>query len=156
MATEVLESSGKFWKLPVENCTEVNSKECDVLIIGSGVLGCTFARKILDNDNTKGKSIIIVDVGAQLSKNPGENVKNAIFFQKDINSFAGIISAHQHLLSVPSNKSIMPTLDPSAYQFDIQHYQGFVSHMQYRKILNVIIIIINIIAPRHITLITYT
>ena len=96
--------------------------EVDVLIIGSGPLGCTFARKILDE--TENIKVTIVDIGAQLSARPGENVKNAAFFQNDIDSFTGIVQAHQHLLSVPSNKSTTPTLDPSAYHFDVKKYGG--------------------------------
>ena len=96
--------------------------EVDVLIIGSGPLGCTFARKILDK--TDDVRVTIVDIGAQLSARPGENVKNAAFFQSDINSFTGIVQAHQHLLSVPSDESTVPTLDPSAYHFDVHNYPG--------------------------------
>ena len=99
----------------------MNHQHVDVLIIGSGPLGCTFARKILDESDL---SVLIVDIGAKLSANPGENIKNSAFFQNDINSFTGIVQAHQYLFSVPSNKANVPTLDPSAFHFDINKYPG--------------------------------
>ena len=99
----------------------MNVQHVDVLIIGSGPLGCTFARKILDETSF---FVMIVDIGAKLSAIPGENTKNSAFFQSDINSFTGIVQAHLHPLSVPSNASNVPTLDPSAFHFDITKYDG--------------------------------
>ena len=41
--------------------------EVDVLVVGSGPLGCTFARKL----HEKGRSIYMIDAGAKLSETPG-------------------------------------------------------------------------------------
>ena len=55
----------------------------EVLVIGAGPLGCTFARKLVAG----GKSVFLIDSGPQLSPRPGECLKNAYVFQRDINRF---------------------------------------------------------------------
>ena len=49
----------------------------DVIIIGSGPLGSTYAR-ILAGD---GHRVTMIDAGAQLSKRPGEHLLNQNVFQ---------------------------------------------------------------------------
>ena len=97
-------------------------EQVDVLIVGSGPVGCTFAQNILRNTDC---SVTIVEIGAQLSAKPGEHLKNSAYFQREINNFSGILEAHQHLLSVPSSAAVL-TLDPSAFHFDIKKYPGCV------------------------------
>jgi pyranose oxidase len=46
----------------------------DVLIVGSGPVGPTFARMLVEGDPTK--KILMVDLGAQLTALPGANEKN--------------------------------------------------------------------------------
>ncbi len=48
----------------------------DVLIVGSGPVGSTFARTLVEGDPTK--KILMVDLGAQLTAVPGTNEKNIV------------------------------------------------------------------------------
>lgn len=82
----------------------------DVLIVGSGPLGATFARKLVD----AGKRVLMVEAGEQLSARPGQNLKNAYIYQHDPNLFAPVIRGHLHLLSVPSSARPELAVDPSA------------------------------------------
>ena len=45
----------------------------DVLVVGSGPVGCTFARKLVE----AGRTVHMVEAGTQLSARPGEHQKNA-------------------------------------------------------------------------------
>lgn len=94
---------------------------CDVLIVGSGPLGATFARQLIDGG---GENILMVDAGAKLSERPGWHLKNSFLYQRNVNDFTGVISGHLHTLSVPSNKSSVPTLDPGAFSVDYKKYHG--------------------------------
>ncbi|RSS83601.1 pyranose oxidase [Streptomyces sp. WAC06614] len=82
----------------------------DVLIVGSGPLGATFARRLV----AAGRTVLMVETGAQLSARPGENLKNAYIYQRDPNLFAPVIRGHLHLLSVPSSGRAELGVDPSA------------------------------------------
>ncbi|XP_068745924.1 uncharacterized protein [Montipora capricornis] len=99
-------------------------KEVDVLIIGSGPLGCTFARKL----HEKGRSIFMIDAGAKLSETPGWHLKNSYLYQRNINEFTGVIQGHLHTISVPVDKNATPYLDPGAYKVDLDKYKGFVAN----------------------------
>lgn len=96
--------------------------EVDVLVVGSGPLGCTFARKL----HEKGRSIYMIDAGAKLSETPGWHLKNSYLYQRNINEFTGVISGHLHHLSVPVDKSAVPCLDPGAFKVDLDKYKGYV------------------------------
>ena len=95
--------------------------DVEVLIVGSGPVGCTFARKLVDG----GMKVFMIDVGAQLSSQPGCNVKNSVLYQREVNLFTGIVRGHLHTLSVPTDDSAVPTLDPGAFQFDREKYKGY-------------------------------
>ena len=84
----------------------------DVLVIGSGPVGCTFARKLVK----AGKSVLLIDAGSQLSDRPGWHLKNAFIFQRDTNRFTGVIEGHLEPISVPTDDSTVPTLDPGAFR----------------------------------------
>ena len=94
----------------------------EVLVVGAGPLGCTFARTLVD----AGKSVFMIDAGPQLSPRPGWHLKNSYQFQRDINQFTGVIKAHLQTLSVPSDTSVVPTLDPAAFKVNPQKYHGYV------------------------------
>ena len=91
-----------------------------MLVVGSGPLGSTFARKLYE----KGRSIFMIDAGAQLSEIPGWHLKNSFLYQRNINEFTGVVDGHLHTLSVPPDKSAAPTLDPGAFTFDRDKYKG--------------------------------
>ena len=73
----------------------------DVLIVGSGLLGCTFAKKLIEG----GHSVFMIDAGAKLSERPGWHLKNSFLYQRNVNQFTGVIEGHLHKLSVALNKS---------------------------------------------------
>ena len=50
--------------------------ETDVLIVGTGLVGAVFARRLLEN----GRKVLMVDAGPQESKLPGQHLKNAYLF----------------------------------------------------------------------------
>lgn len=114
------------------------SKECfveyktDVLIIGSGPVGSTFARVIVEESK---KKVLMIDAGPQLSPTPGWHQKNAYVYQRDYSSFTGLINSHLHDASVPTSENPVITLDPSAFQVDLTNprYKGFVRNNQNPK-----------------------
>lgn len=104
------------------NNTDVSaSREADVLIIGSGPVGCAFARRLVD----AGRSVLMIDAGAQLSRRYGEHLKNSYLFQKNIDQFVSVIKGNLLPLSTATNKAPMLTLDPSAFSYDPDKYAGF-------------------------------
>lgn len=98
----------------------------DVLIVGSGPIGATYARKLYE----AGRSIYMVDMGASLSRRPGEHLKNSFLYQRNIDLFASVIRGHLHTLSVPTNTSPVPTLDPTAYSVDMSQLTGTIQNNQ--------------------------
>ena len=90
----------------------------DVLIVGSGPVGCAFARKLVLDDTEKklrDLKVLMIDSGAQLTPRPGEHLKNSFLYQRNVNLFTGIIKSHLHTLSVPADKRPVVTLDPGVY-----------------------------------------
>jgi pyranose oxidase len=98
----------------------------DVLIVGSGPAGCTFARKLVE----AGRSVYMVDMGAKLSRRPGAHLKNAFLYQRNLDLFASVIRGHLHALSVPTNSQPVLTLDPGAFRVDYAKFPGFVHNNQ--------------------------
>jgi pyranose oxidase len=95
--------------------------DADVLIIGSGPVGCAFARKLVD----AGKDVLMIDAGAQLSRRYGEHLKNSYLFQRNIDLFVSLIKGHLLPLSTATNREPVLTLDPSAFSYDPEKYAGF-------------------------------
>ncbi|URM88845.1 GMC oxidoreductase [Streptomyces sp. MRC013] len=96
-------------------------READVLIIGSGPVGCAFARELV----AAGKSVLMIDAGSQLSRRYGEHLKNNYLFQKNIDLFVSVIRGHLLPLSTATNREPVLTLDPSAFSYDPDKYAGF-------------------------------
>ena len=69
----------------------------DVLVVGTGPLGATFARKLVEG----GCSVLMIDAGPQISKRPGEHLKNTFLYRKNALSFANVIEENHRRLSVP-------------------------------------------------------
>ncbi|MER7404924.1 pyranose oxidase [Streptomyces sp. NPDC000070] len=103
------------------NDNDVLTTEYDALIIGSGPVGCTFARKLVQ----AGKHVLMIDAGAQLSRRYGEHLKNSYLFQKNIDLFVSVIKGNLLPLSTATNKEPALTLDPSAFAYDPDKYAGF-------------------------------
>lgn len=87
-------------------------KDTEVLIVGSGPLGCTFARALAQ----AGRTVTMVDAGPQLSQRPGQHLKNAFVYQRDIDSFAPIVRAALRPLSVPVLEEEASAIDPIAFR----------------------------------------
>jgi pyranose oxidase len=100
--------------------------EVDVLIVGSGPVGCTFARKLVE----AGRKVYMIDAGATLSDRPGSHLKNSFLYQRNVDPFSSVIRGHLHILSVSTNRQSVVTLDPAAFSFDLNQYKGFVINNQ--------------------------
>ncbi len=86
----------------------------DVLVIGSGPVGCTFARLLVEG----GRKVLMIDAGIQMSADPGQHLKNSYYFQRDINSFSSMIKGHLQNFSVPTKETSAVAIDPLAFQVD--------------------------------------
>jgi hypothetical protein len=84
----------------------------DVFIAGTGPVGATVARKLLD---TTGAKVLMVDPGAQYSSAPGAHLKNSAYYQSNVDPFASVIRGHIHPLSVAVDTAPTPTLGPGAF-----------------------------------------
>ena len=80
----------------------------DVVIVGSGPIGSTYARKLVEG----GRKVLMVEAGVQERQRPGEHLKNAFKFQRDVNSFTNVIKAALETISVPTKNNVPLTLDP--------------------------------------------
>ncbi|CAE6445783.1 unnamed protein product [Rhizoctonia solani] len=85
----------------------------DVFIAGSGPIGCTFAREILDN--TQGSNVCMVEMGARDNPVIGRHHKNSVKYQKDIDAFVNVIKGALQPVSVPPASTYMPTLGAGAW-----------------------------------------
>lgn len=90
---------------------EIDTK--GVFIAGSGPIGCTFARYILEN--TDDVDIWMAEIGAQDNPTVGAHHKNAVKYQKDIDAFVHVIQGALQPTSVPPSSSHMPTLGNAAW-----------------------------------------
>lgn len=75
--------------------------ETDILIVGSGPVGATFARVLVEG----GREVLMVDGGSQLSPKPGEHLKNAYIYQQYRNHFTSVVQGELFLLSVPTRST---------------------------------------------------
>ena len=98
----------------------ITKSSVDVLVVGTGPVGSTFARKLRE----KGRKVCMIDAGAKLSERPGWHLKNSFLYQRNVNQVTGVLEGHLHTLSVPPNKNAVPTLDPAAFQIDYDKFDG--------------------------------
>ncbi|KAI4758339.1 hypothetical protein E4T52_05936 [Aureobasidium sp. EXF-3400] len=96
--------------------------QTDVLIVGSGPVGATYARKLVK----AGIKVIMVEMGAQETKIPGEHKKNVINFQKNTNAFikifmpsvahtVSVIQGELQKFSIPTNAGVFSDLNPESF-----------------------------------------
>lgn len=98
------------YAMPPEN---PNKPHVDVLIVGSGPIGCTFARMLVEGDPTK--KILMVDLGAQLSEKPGTNAKNVYLYnygEDGLDTLSQIVKGELTLTSHPVQDPWPENLDP--------------------------------------------
>ncbi|XP_072016800.1 uncharacterized protein [Amphiura filiformis] len=88
------------------------SQHHDVLIIGSGPVGATFARKLVEG----GRSVCMLEAGAYHSKRPGAHMKNSVYYQRNIDKFTPVVASHLLTASVPTSNGATPTLAPIAFK----------------------------------------
>lgn len=100
--------------------------QVDAFVAGSGPIGAMYARRLVE----AGKRVLMVDAGARLSHPPGQHLKNSALYQRDLDLFASVIRGHLHLASVPSSDTPEITLDPAAFQVDMEKYRGFLHNNQ--------------------------
>jgi len=60
----------------------------------------------------------MIDAGPFLSPRPGEHMKNAYLYKRNVDLFTGIIRGHLQVLSTPVDRRPVITLDPSSARFD--------------------------------------
>jgi pyranose oxidase len=104
----------------------VRDIDVDVLIVGSGPVGCTFARKLIE----AGRSVHMLDIGTRHSTPFGAHLKNAYVYQRNLDLFSSVIRGHLHQLSVPTNHQEVMTLDPGAFRIPGDRFKGFVRNNQ--------------------------
>ena len=105
---------------------EPETVRVDALVVGSGPIGATYARKLVE----AGKRVLMVEAGAKISDPPGAHLKNAALYQRNLDLFSSVIRGHLNLVSIPSNNKPEVTLDPGAFQVDMEEYGGFVHNNQ--------------------------
>ncbi len=92
--------------------------EKKVLIVGSGPVGCTFARVL----TKAGLNVTMIDAGAS-EKPPNDNnvaahLKNNDIFQRNLDLFSGVIRSHLLPVSVPTRDK-ETTVDPGTFQYGL-------------------------------------
>jgi pyranose oxidase len=84
-----------------------------VFIAGSGPIGCTYARTILDErPSTK---VDIAEIGSQDSPIVGAHHKNSIKYQKDFDAFVNVIKGALQPVSIPPGDTYQSTLARAAW-----------------------------------------
>ncbi|KAK7424643.1 hypothetical protein QQZ08_008526 [Neonectria magnoliae] len=83
----------------VDAASKAAMENVDVLIVGSGPVGATFARTLVD----AGRKVLMIDVGDQVTRRVGDHRKNSMAVQKDISLFTNSVKGELHPLSVPTN-----------------------------------------------------
>ena len=85
----------------------------DVLIVGSGPVGATYARLLVEGNPSK--KVLMIDVGNQLSKKPGENCKNFYLYNFNEDGLDALAQVVKGELTYTSQTNLQPwpeTLGP--------------------------------------------
>ncbi len=93
-----------------------NDITTDILIVGSGAVGATFAR-LLAGAGLDLK-VVMVEAGKQLSNRPGEHLKNAFRYQQEPNLFSDTIFSQLETYSVPESYSLFPSKSNMRQNFE--------------------------------------
>ncbi len=92
---------------------DVASEQVDVLIIGSGPIGATYARTLVDRHPTW--KVLMVDLGGQLSALPGANAKNQYLYnynEDGLNSLSQVVKGEVTTISEAAPEPWPETLNP--------------------------------------------
>ncbi|WP_055405121.1 MULTISPECIES: GMC oxidoreductase [unclassified Mycobacterium] len=92
--------------------TDESVLEADVLVVGSGPIGATFARTLVE----AGRKVIVIDAGAQHSARPGEHLKNAFVYQRDLDRFTPIVQGLLNPVSVAPVGARRTVIDPLSFR----------------------------------------
>jgi pyranose oxidase len=91
---------------------ETGVEEFDVFIAGSGPIGATYARTLVD----RGFNVLMVEIGSQETRIPGAHKKNEIGYQRDIDKFVRVIQGALDLWSQPTTTTVISDIGPSAWR----------------------------------------
>ncbi|KZV78659.1 pyranose oxidase [Exidia glandulosa HHB12029] len=104
---------------------DIDGKPFDVFIAGSGPIGATYARLLVD----RGFDVCMVEIGdVHDGLHPGAHQKNEIRFQKDIDSFVRVIQGALSTVSIPTSSMVLPTLDPAAWRPPSKFGEASITH----------------------------
>lgn len=133
-----LHDASGFFAIPQRSGTTLRSKvtrttaskmaadeKYDVVVIGSGPVGSTFARCLSASgeafgDLNGGKKVLMVDAGKKMSEKTGEHIKNSLLYQSDHAEgkrlFSQLISGTVEKISRPWTGSSIDNINPTANQ----------------------------------------
>lgn len=66
------------------------AEKTDVLVVGSGPLGATVARRLAEH----GRSVLMLEQGPAISDPPGSHVRNDVRFRKDPDTYLEVAAGH--------------------------------------------------------------
>ena len=92
------------------------TEETDILVVGAGPAGFMFTRILAG----AGRELLMIDAGAQHSRRPGEHLKNAAVYQRNIDAFTPIVQGMLHRISLPAQAAFAhcTMLDPISFHPD--------------------------------------
>ncbi|KAL0570156.1 Pyranose 2-oxidase [Marasmius crinis-equi] len=104
---EEMKEKAKDLKIRIEFST--------VFIAGSGPVGCTYARLVLDQYKEPDAVVMMAEIGSQDHPVVGAHHKNSIKYQKDIDAFVNVIKGALQPISVPPTDPLQTTLAGAAW-----------------------------------------
>ncbi|KAL1688007.1 pyranose-2-oxidase [Schizophyllum commune] len=99
--------------LPMPGGAPAPDPQYDVVIVGSGPVGSTYARLLVE----AGYKVAMFDVGEiDSGVKRGAHKKNLVEYQKNIDKFVHVIQGQLMPVSVPVNQLVVDNLDPGSWQ----------------------------------------